>query len=1350
MANLTGSGRNEDIEGGIGSDILNGGSGNDVITGDNIVANGSFEGNDLASGFEGGLPAGWTSATTDSTGQFIPTNINTDGAAQYMNPLNFNNYISQDTGATYDPTQSYTMTVDVGSATTQLSSFGFAIFVKDASGNLTQIASVQNEFNGPLDMTPVSITAPAGAAAGGEIVVRLYSGQAVYAPGQVLYDNVTVTTVSPTGDTQNSSTSDAGGADVIDAGAGDDVVRAGAGNDTVLGGTGRDNITLGTGNDEADGGSGNDTIAGDAGDDNISGGIGNDFLSGGSDNDTLAGGDGSDTLDGGTGNDSIEGGADNDTLVGGADDDTVEGGSGDDVIYGDSGADTPGNLLINGSLEAGTPNGTFNAAASIDGWSNGNGGTLESWGNGYEDPARPGSVSADTGSNFVELDVFGSSAGRDRLEQTVDTVDGQTYDLSFVAQQRPSSDAESIDVYWDNQYVATVTPAAGEWSEFNLQVVGDGGPQTLSFRETGDNNAYGPLLDTVSLVAAGPDESTGDDALDGGEGDDTIFGGGGDDTIEGGADSDAMSGQDGNDTFVVSSAEDGAGDVIDGGNGPDENTDLDVLDLRGAGDVTIVQAEDPNDAGATAGTVTFADGTSLTFEGIEQIITDPQDVAPVAVDDVADVDEDGTVTIDVVANDTDANGDPLTVADATVPADQGTVEVVGNEVVFTPAPDFNGDATITYTVEDPAGNTDTGEVAVTVAPVNDAPVAVDDSDSTPEDTPVTIDVVANDTDVDGDPLTVTGATVPADQGIVEVVGNEVVFTPAPDFTGDATITYTVEDPDGLTDTGTVTVDVAPVADAPTAVDDVATTDEDTPVTIDVVGNDTDPDDDPLTVTGATVPADQGTVGVVGNEVVFTPAPDFNGDATITYTVEDPAGNTDTGEVAVTVAPVNDAPVAVDDSDDTAFETPVTIDVLGNDSDVDGDDLTVTAATAPNGTVVINGDGTLEYTPDAGFDGVDTISYTIADEDGLTDTAEVAVTVAPEVDVAPDANPDVAETDEETAVSIDVLDNDTDPNGDPLTVTSASAPNGIVDINPDGTLSYEPDVGFTGEDTITYTVEDPDGNSDTSTVTVTVNANDANEVPVAVDDTYDFDIDGYGGGNIRLSDSATDLLSNDSDPEGDPLSVVAAQGETSLVNTWVDADAGGQIRISPTGAVRFRDPDGDFANVPDGEVVSTSITYSVADENGGTAEATITVNVTGATVLEDQNPNAVDDVASVDAGETAVIPVLANDTDPQGQPLTVTLADAPNGIVDINPDGTLSYEPDEGFLGEDTITYTVTDPDGNTDTAEVTVTVAEGDQAPVTAPDTADVDEDDTVTIDVLGNDTDPNGDPLTVTEATAP
>ena len=179
---------------------------------------------------------------------------------------------------------------------------------------------------------------------------------------------------------------------------------------------------------------------------------------------------------------------------------------------------------------------------------------------------------------------------------------------------------------------------------------------------------------------------------------------------------------------------------------------------------------------------------------------------------------------------------------------------------------------------------------------------------------------------------------------------------------------------------------------PDANPDTATTAEDTPVTIPVLANDTDPTGQPLTVTSAEAPNGSVTLNPNGT-ITYTPDPNYNGPDIITYTVTDPDGNTSTSTVAVTVTPVNDAPEANPDTSTTPFNTPVTFAVLGNDTDVDGDTLVISGTpTSPNGTVVVNGDGTLTFTPTPGFTGAAVVNYTIVDEEGLTDSTTWTITV----------------------------------------------------------------------------------------------------------------------------------------------------------------------------------------------------------------------------------------------------------------------------------------------------------------------------------------------------------------------
>ncbi|WP_347250360.1 retention module-containing protein, partial [Zoogloea sp.] len=358
-------------------------------------------------------------------------------------------------------------------------------------------------------------------------------------------------------------------------------------------------------------------------------------------------------------------------------------------------------------------------------------------------------------------------------------------------------------------------------------------------------------------------------------------------------------------------------------------------------------------------------GDGVDFLPAGTFTTQTTNTPPLAADDNVTGTEDQPLVVDVLANDSDANNDVLTVISATAVNGQVTINPDGS-LRYVPNPDFNGPDTVTYTISDGKGGTSTATVTINVAAVNDGPVAQPDLATTPEDTPVTVVVLGNDSDPDGDPLTVTGATVDPTRGSVTVNPDGTLnFTPAPDITGPVVITYTVSDGKGGTATSTVTVNVTPVNDAPIAAPDIATTPENTPVTVAVLGNDSDPEGNPLTVTGATVDPALGSVVInPDGTLTFTPANDFNGPVVITYTISDGQGGTATSTVSIDVTPINEAPVANPNTATTDEDTPVTLNVLGNDSDPDGDPLTVTGASVDpaKGSVTINPDGTLAFTP----------------------------------------------------------------------------------------------------------------------------------------------------------------------------------------------------------------------------------------------------------------------------------------------------------------------------------------------------------------------------------------------------
>jgi len=326
-------------------------------------------------------------------------------------------------------------------------------------------------------------------------------------------------------------------------------------------------------------------------------------------------------------------------------------------------------------------------------------------------------------------------------------------------------------------------------------------------------------------------------------------------------------------------------------------------------------------------------------------------------------------------------------------------------VTYQPSANFTGTDSFAYTISD-GTLTATAVVTVTVTAVNDAPTATNDAATTVEDTEVVIDVLANDTDLDGDPLTVSAVGAPAHGSTTLVTtgpnAGRISYLPSPNFVGTDVFTYTVSDNHGATATATVTVTVSAVNDAPVAANDAASVAEDSAVVIDVLANDTDVDGDTLSVTGVSAPA-HGVAAVVtsgpdAGRVRYTPQTNFFGTDSFTYTISDGAGGTATGLVAVTITPVNDAPIAANDSATTLGPAPVTINVLANDSDPDGDPLSVTAIGAPAHGIAmlltVGPDaGKVSYVAEVGFAGSDSFTYTITDG-VLTATATVTVIVSP--------------------------------------------------------------------------------------------------------------------------------------------------------------------------------------------------------------------------------------------------------------------------------------------------------------------------------------------------------------------
>jgi hypothetical protein len=412
----------------------------------------------------------------------------------------------------------------------------------------------------------------------------------------------------------------------------------------------------------------------------------------------------------------------------------------------------------------------------------------------------------------------------------------------------------------------------------------------------------------------------------------------------------------------------------------------------------------PNALFAGTDTFTYQANDGQDNSNVATVTIDVTNAVPVANDDTASTDEDNAVNIDVLANDTDADGDALTINafDATSAAG-GTVSCAAT-CDYTPPADFNGTDTFTYDVTDGIDVSNPATVTITVNAVNDAPIAVDDAATTPFETPVDIDVLANDIDVDGDALTVNsfdaasanGGTVSCDTAATTPTP-QCTYTPPAGFTGDDTFTYDATDGIDVSNRATVTVTVGAQANnPPVAVDDAYTTDEDTILNVaapGVLANDSDPDGDPITAVLQTGTANGNLALLADGSFTYTPDPDFNGTDGFTYVANDGQLDSNVATVTITVNPVNDAPIANDDTATTPVDTPVDIDVLANDVDVDGDALSINdfdPTSVMGGTVSCG--ATCLYTPPAGFTGSDTFTYDATDGIDVSNRATVTITV----------------------------------------------------------------------------------------------------------------------------------------------------------------------------------------------------------------------------------------------------------------------------------------------------------------------------------------------------------------------
>ena len=626
----------------------------------------------------------------------------------------------------------------------------------------------------------------------------------------------------------------------------------------------------------------------------------------------------------------------------------------------------------------------------------------------------------------------------------------------------------------------------------------------------------------------------------------------------------------------------------------------DTATLAGYGDLTIradgsfifVPVADWNGV-PPAATYTISDGK----DGGVSTATLAFSVTPVAdaKDDTASTHAGVAVTIDVLHNDSFSNADK-----AIIDVDQGqhgSVTIENGQLVYRPVAGYVGQDTFTYTVES-GGVRETANVTVTLT--NSVPVATGETVASPEDYEARGDLLLNDRDADGDPLFIAGFTVggqtaqPGDTVQLAGVGALTVnrdgsyrFTPVADWNGTApVVTYTVSDGnDGGTATATLAITVTPVADVK---DDSATTHAGVPVTIDAIGNDrfVNPDQ---AITGVTQGA-HGSVAIENGQLVYTPNAGYVGQDTFTYTVTS-GGVTETA--AVSVVMTNTVPVADGEIVTTPEDTAIGGELLTNDRDPDGDPLhiagfTVGGQTAQPGDTVqlagvgaltVNRDGSYRFTPVADWNGTaPVVTYTVSDgNDGGTATALLVITVTPVVDVKDDR----ATTHAGDPVTVDALGNDSFSNADRAITGVTNGAHGTVTIE-NGKVVYQPNTGYVGQDTFTYTVT-RGGVTETAQVTLEV----TNTPPVAVADK---------ASTLPETPVSGNLLTNDRDADSDPLHVaeITVGGATYAPGDIITIPGQGTLVVNRDGSYLFTPASGWSGFTP-------VLNYTLSDGNdGGTA------------------------------------------------------------------------------------------------------------------------------------------------------
>ncbi len=566
---------------------------------------------------------------------------------------------------------------------------------------------------------------------------------------------------------------------------------------------------------------------------------------------------------------------------------------------------------------------------------------------------------------------------------------------------------------------------------------------------------------------------------------------------------------------------------------------------------------------------------------------------------------------------------------------------------------------------DPSGNPTHEATVVAVGPDDDgiaeAPIALDDDAAGRGGHSFTINVLANDFDPDGDPIAISGNSDPA-HGTVDIIAPGLVqFRSTDGFVGRDSFTYTITDATGRPETGRVRVEIL-AADgpnrAPVANPDTRQTAIGASVSLDVLANDSDDADDAqLTIVGLSIiDPDDGTLVIAergdGHQILkFTARPAASG-RTLSFTYRANDGNQVSAPTTVTLAvagksSINRPPIAVADAARVRAGRTISIPVLANDFDPDGDQLSLLVPSVPAGQAAVIGDS-IELTTSASSRGQITFDYTVVDDDGAEATGTVLVQLVDPAapNIAPIARPD-RRTSTGLAVQLDPVLNDFDPDGDPLMLVEITAPPGLVVSQSNNLLTMTPDSNFSGG-VVRYQVADASGTTTDGTILVIVER--------------------------KASSTRTPVVVPPTNPAGPPTT-------------------------TPSSAPPTTSPSGSTIPTPTPPTTPTAPTPPTVPTPGApptTGSPPVTTPQPPGPTTGNLAPITVADTASTATGAAVTIDVIGNDRDPEGGALTARLAGLPaaaEGRVEPAGNGSFTFFPTPGFVGSTSFTYLAVDPQG---------------------------------------------------------